>query len=421
MQALVDTGSGHTLVKKSVVERQGGEINTMKETPNLAGVTGTPLRIVGMAWLEIAIGEEKIYKQWFPVVPDSYLDSDVLLGCDVLGQASLTWNQSNRLMLWGNATYPVSRVTKKPGKVERVQSLAARENQKDKPHNQLRVRKRLVIPPYQSHLYPLEVKAAKGKTIMVYPHHGISNLNYPYISTVNEENKIICLIENKCRSNRILKVGTLLGTYEQVIPDSNNVKSTTVIQNDLLPHSDQPRRRGDRRDKLRALLDKQDWNHLSKEQQQLLAEVIQEHHLTFILEKNELGCIQSSPVNIGIRDPTPVRKPAYRYLEKAKEIIADLLQDMEARDIIEPSTAAWLSPIVLVTKPDGSKRMCLDYREVNSHLTTDIYPLPRLEELVETASGNKYYATLDLKDACFQVMLDEESRDVNAFSDGVSL
>ncbi len=82
---------------------------------------------------------------------------------------------------------------------------------------------------------------------------------------------------------------------------------------------------------------------------------------------------------------------------------------MEARDIIEPSTAAWLSPIVLVTKPDGSKRMCLDYREVNSRLTTDIYPLPRLEELVETASGNQYYATLDLKDAYFQVMLDEES------------
>ncbi len=117
------------------------------------------------------------------------------------------------------------------------------------------------------------------------------------------------------------------------------------------------------------------------------------------------------PQLIGISDPLPVRKPAYRYPEKAKEIIAGLLQGMETRDIIEPSTAAWLwlSPIVLVTKPNGSKHMCLDYREVNSRLTTDIYPLPRLEELVETASGNQYYATLDLKAAYFQVMLDEES------------
>ncbi len=54
-------------------------------------------------------------------------------------------------------------------------------------------------------------------------------------------------------------------------------------------------------------------------------------------------------------------------------------------------------------------------------IAVDIYPLPRLEELVELASGNKFYATLDLKDAYFQVMLDEKSRDLTTFSDGVSL
>ncbi len=79
-----------------------------------------------------------MHKQWFPVVPDNYLDSDLLLGCDVLGQASLTWNQSNCLMLWGNATYPMLRVAKKPGKAERVQSLAARKKQRVETSNQLR-------------------------------------------------------------------------------------------------------------------------------------------------------------------------------------------------------------------------------------------------------------------------------------------
>ncbi len=65
--------------------------------------------------------------------------------------------------------------------------------------------------------------------------------------------------------------------------------------------------------------------------------------------------------------------------------------------------------------------MSLDYRGVNKHLATDIYPLPRLEELVEMASGNKYYATLDLKEAYFHVELEESSRDLTTFSDGVSL
>ncbi len=83
--------------------------------------------------------------------------------------------------------------------------------------------------------------------------------------------------------------------------------------------------------------------------------------------------------------------------------------------------AAWLSPIVLVNKPSGEKRMCLDYRKVNGQLVTDIHPLPNLEELVEHVSGNQYYATLDLKDAYYQVMLDEESRDLTTFSEGISL
>ncbi len=76
---------------------------------------------------------------------------------------------------------------------------------------------------------------------------------------------------------------------------------------------------------------------------------------------------------INVADP----QPRYRYPEEAKRLIADMLQDMEDRQIIEKSTSAWLSAIVFVNKPDGSKRMCLDYRHVNKHLATDIYPLPR--------------------------------------------
>ncbi len=85
--------------------------------------------------------------------------------------------------------------------------------------------------------------------------------------------------------------------------------------------------------------------------------------------------------------------------------------------------SAWLSPIVLVNKPDGNKRkkMCLDYRHVNKHLATDIYPIRRLEELVDQAAGHNFYATLDMREAYFQIILDENSRDLTAFSDGVTL
>ncbi len=88
--------------------------------------------------------------------------------------------------------------------------------------------------------------------------------------------------------------------------------------------------------------------------------------------------MKGPPAKINVADPQPSRGPRYHCPEEAKRLMAEMLKDMEDRQIIEKSTSAWLSPIVLVNKPDRSKRMCLDYCHVNKHLTTDIYPLPRL-------------------------------------------
>ncbi len=63
--------------------------------------------------------------------------------------------------------------------------------------------------------------------------------------------------------------------------------------------------------------------------------------------------------------------------------------------------------------------MCLDYRQSNKHLATDIYPLPRLEELVDQAAGHQYYVNLDMREAYFQLMLDEKSRDLTTFNKGI--
>ncbi len=179
--------------------------------------------------------------------------------------------------------------------------------------------------------------------------------------------------------------------------------------------------KGTRKEKLQSLLAAQNYDHLSSAEKEALFKVILEHDELFVLHPSEIGKIDAPPAKIEVENLSPVREPTYTYPEKAKEIISKLVQDMEKKGVIEPSTAAWLSPIVLVLKPDESKRMCLDYRGVNKHLAADIYLLPRLEELVEVASGNKYYATLDLKEAYFKVELEEPSRDLTTFSDGVSL
>ncbi len=89
MRAVVDTSSCYTLIKEATVNKMGNKINKRRALPNLQGVTGSPLRILGMVWLEIGVGKDHVHKQWFPVVPNSYLDADLLLGTDVLSRAPI--------------------------------------------------------------------------------------------------------------------------------------------------------------------------------------------------------------------------------------------------------------------------------------------------------------------------------------------
>ncbi len=65
--------------------------------------------------------------------------------------------------------------------------------------------------------------------------------------------------------------------------------------------------------------------------------------------------------------------------------------------------------------------MCLYYRHMNKHLATDVYPLPRLEKLLDQAAGHNSYATHDIRVFYFQIILDGNSRDLTAFNDGVTL
>ena len=53
------------------------------------------------------------------------------------------------------------------------------------------------------------------------------------------------------------------------------------------------------------------------------------------------------------------------------------LDEKMKKDVIQPSSSPWASPIVLVQKKDGSTRFCVDYRKLNSVTREDAYPLPR--------------------------------------------
>ena len=76
--------------------------------------------------------------------------------------------------------------------------------------------------------------------------------------------------------------------------------------------------------------------------------------------------------------------PARR--EQARGLIKDMLQ----KNIIQPSSSPWASPVVLVGKKDGSLRFCVDYRKLNAITRKDAYPLPRVDDSLEALSGSRW-------------------------------
>jgi hypothetical protein len=75
----------------------------------------------------------------------------------------------------------------------------------------------------------------------------------------------------------------------------------------------------------------------------------------------------------------PVRSHPYRAGPRAREAEATEVQRMLKSGVIEPASSEWASPVVLVPKPDGSMRFCIDYRHLNALTVKESYPLPRMD------------------------------------------
>lgn len=95
------------------------------------------------------------------------------------------------------------------------------------------------------------------------------------------------------------------------------------------------------------------------------------------------GFTDITAMEINTRTNKPTNIPPYRIPVRWKEKVQKEIQTLLDLDIIRPSKSAWAAPIVCVAKPDGSLRMCVNFRGLNRTTQTDTYPMPRVEELID--------------------------------------
>ena len=63
---------------------------------------------------------------------------------------------------------------------------------------------------------------------------------------------------------------------------------------------------------------------------------------------------------------------------------------------IRPSASPWGSPVLFVKMKDGSMRMCIDYQNLNAVTIKNMYPLPRIDDLLYQLRNAKFFSKIDL-------------------------
>lgn len=154
---------------------------------------------------------------------------------------------------------------------------------------------------------------------------------------------------------------------------------------------------------------------LTKDQFHQLEELIRRNVDVFALDGSELGYTEVVQHHVNTGDHTPVKQQFRRIPFVHCDIVEKMVQDMTEQGVIRPSISPWASPVVLVPKKDGTKRFCVDYRRLNGITKKDVYPLPRIDDILDTLGGCRFFTSLDLASGYWQVGLDEESSPKSAF------
>ncbi|XP_060077578.1 uncharacterized protein LOC132557106 [Ylistrum balloti] len=147
-------------------------------------------------------------------------------------------------------------------------------------------------------------------------------------------------------------------------------------------------------------------------------ELIKKYEDIFSKHDNDIGHSTMVQHRIRLEDETPFKQRHRRIPPSMLEEVKGHLQQLLSGGIIRKSHSPWTSNVVLVRKKDGSLRMCVDYRQMNNRTIKDSYALPRIEEILDCLSGNKFFTVLDMKSGYHQVEIDEPHKERTTFTVG---
>ena len=143
-----------------------------------------------------------------------------------------------------------------------------------------------------------------------------------------------------------------------------------------------------------------------------------EHHHIFSLDKNEIGCTGMAEHIIELMDDEPFKERFRQIAPPLVEEVWENLHNMLDGGAIRRSKSPWCNAIVLVRKKDRTLWFCINFRKLNARTKKDSFPLPRMQETMESMVGARFFSSMDLTSGFWQVQMSEKSWQYTAFTVG---
>lgn len=303
--------------------------------------------------------------------------------------------------------------------------------------------KRVVIPPNSAVRVPCKMDA-KLKDYFIEPEEAVlkNSVLMPHIVRSSGEEPVVCLVNTTQSFKTFKKKEIIANAYEvESILDENKVSGSTSSHQEtdqvqchkIVQVIEQMQSKEEERELKSTEVDMEletiageipahlqemynsSVKHLDSQQKKYLAKLLCEYADVFAKNDFDLGDFTAIEHSIDTRDAKPIKQHMRRTPACfVNEEEAHLKKMMDA-GVIQESVSEWASSPVLIRKRDGSVRWCIDYRALNEVTVKDTFPLPLVEDCLDTLAGNVWFSKLDANSAYWQVKVKEEDRQKTAF------
>ena len=416
-EALWDTGSMVSLVnidwvKENVPDELIQSVSEFLEGDNLhlCAANNTNVKVEGVVILKFCIGDDLDVPVPFLITKDKL--TQPIIGYNVIEHVVLSDTQNIPKLM--KKSFPVISKTN----VESVINLI-RTSSADPESSPVKTTSKTIIPPHSR----CRIKCKTGLTIseseqavVFQPEMFESELEFSEsVSKVKlgRSPYIHIVVSNPNSVQKVIEKDVVVGVVEAV---------SAVIP--IFPKRDNPKTKlsktksPDIADKScsEKWLPKVDLSHLSKKKRQIVEEVLREECEVFARSEEDIGDVKDFEMEIILSDNVPVCVPHRQVPRPLYEEVKNYINDLIVNKWVRESKSPYSSPIVCVRKKDQSLRLCIDYRGLNKKIVPDKQPIPRIQELLDSLGGQKWFSTLDMTKAYHQGYVKEEFRKLTAFS-----